>query len=104
MEKQDLTSNERSADGNRGRRRSPSGMEHLYLRELDRADVFDQPDAPSLSLQSFGPVRETCPHCAGQHLTLILRQESVRLAHLFCEHCHACFDARYSSGRCALTI
>lgn len=90
--------------GKDGRRRTHAGMEQLLLRELDRADVFDQPDAPVLPLLSFGAVRETCPHCAGQHLRLILRQETVRIAHLFCEHCHACFDARYPNGRAALTI
>jgi hypothetical protein len=103
MNNQDRTSNDRSAPDN-SRRMAPAGMEHLFLRELNKSDVFDRPDGQPLSLQTFGAVRETCPHCVGRHLRLILRQESVRLAHLFCDHCETCFDARYANGRCALTI
>jgi hypothetical protein len=102
MDKQDLTSADPCATG--GRRRTPATMEHLHLRELDPADVFDQPNAQLLPLLTFGAMRETCPHCTGQHLRLILRQESVRIAHLLCQHCHACFDAHYADGRCALSI
>lgn len=102
MDNQDRTSSHGAAGNNR--RHAHVGMEHLFLRELDRADVFDRPDAPLLPLQSFGAVRETCPHCTGQHLRLVLRQECVRIAHLFCQQCHSCFDARYANGRCALTI
>lgn len=104
MDKQDMTSGDRSANAAHYQRRSPAGMQHLFLRELDPADVFDEEDTPALPLLSFGTVRETCPHCEGQHLRLILRQETVRLAHLLCENCQACFDARYANGRCALTI
>ena len=104
MDNQDHTSSSHGAAGD-NRRQVHAGMEHLFLLELDRADVFDRPEAPLLPLQSFGAVRETCPHCAGQqHLRLVLRQECVRIAHLFCEQCHSCFDARYANGRCALTI
>lgn len=103
MDKQDRINTRDSMAGG-GRRRTAPGMEHLVLRELDRADVFDQPNMPTLLLLSAGAVRETCPHCIGQHLRLILRQESVRMAHLLCERCNACFDARYANGRCALTI
>ncbi|MFD2366246.1 hypothetical protein [Pseudoduganella sp. GCM10020061] len=103
MEKQNVARMDLDA-ASHPQRRANEGMQHLFLRELDPADVFDRPQALSLPLLSFGTVRETCPHCAGQHLKLILRQETVRLAHLFCEHCHACFDARYANGRCALTI
>lgn len=84
-------------------RRSPSGGEPLELLELEPSSVFDHA-ADAEPVRSFGPVRETCPHCPGEHLTLVLRQDSVRRAHLFCEHCGSCFDARYANGRCALTI
>lgn len=103
MDEHDRTRSTHLAAANH-RHQPPPGMGHLLLRELDRADVFDRPEAQLLHLQSFGAVRETCPHCTGQHLRLILRQECVRIAHLFCERCHACFDARYENGRCALTI
>lgn len=103
MNNQELTDTGTGAAGG-GRRKTPPGTEQLLLRELDRADVFDQSDPPVLPLLSFGAVRETCPHCVGQHLRLILRQETVRIAHLFCEHCHACFDAHYANGRGALSI
>jgi hypothetical protein len=33
-----------------------------------------------------------------------LRQQCVRLAHLFCAECHSCFDAHYPNGESALTI
>ena len=76
----------------------------LVLTELSRAAVFDRghgavPDG----VQASGSMRETCPRC-DEHLQLVLRQDAVRLAHLFCDHCGACFDAHYLDGRCALTI
>jgi hypothetical protein len=34
----------------------------------------------------------------------VLRQDSVRVAHLFCADCESCFDAHYRDGAPALTI
>ncbi|HEU4851706.1 MAG TPA: hypothetical protein VFT37_06080 [Telluria sp.] len=79
------------------------GEAPLVLSELEYALVFDE-GAQTEPVLSAGLVRETCPHCPGEHLKLVLRQESVRLAHLFCEKCRTCYDARYLNGRCALTI
>jgi hypothetical protein len=33
-----------------------------------------------------------------------LRQQAVRVAHLFCAECESCFDAHYPNGTPALTI
>lgn len=86
-------------------RRAPHGGDApLILSELEYALVFDQQGGPSAPVLSSGLVRETCPHCPGEHLKLVLRQETVRLAHLFCENCRTCYDAHYLNGRCALTI
>lgn len=89
-----------------GRRHQHNMDETLVLTELDPesvVDKFDGDDKP-LDLMSCGPVRETCPKCRHTHLQLILRQRQVRLAHLFCDKCEACFDAHYQNGICALTI
>ena len=75
----------------------------LVLSTLDRTRVFSS-DAAQSAVRSSGQVRETCPHCTGRHLLLVLRQDCVRLAHLFCDQCNTCFDAHYSNGKCALTI
>ena len=86
-------------------RRAPQGPAHgLVLTELSRAAVFDRGHGvvPE-GVQANGSVRETCPQC-DKHLKLVLRQDAVRLAHLFCDQCGACFDAHYPDGRCALTI
>lgn len=85
----------------RPRRYPPRNEARLVLSTLDRARVFSQDAA---KVRSSGPVRETCPHCAGRHLLLVLRQDCVRLAHLFCDQCNTCFDAHYPNGKCALTI
>lgn len=85
------------------RRNPPPDEAHLVLSALDRARVFSA-DAPGSVVRSSGQVRETCPYCAGHHLLLVLRQDCVRLAHLFCDRCNTCFDAHYPNGRCALTI
>lgn len=78
----------------------------LILSELNPLAVIDQLDDDSapLSLLTFGSVRETCPKCQHTHLKLILRQDSVRMAHLFCADCESCFDAHYANGASALTI
>jgi DNA-directed RNA polymerase subunit M/transcription elongation factor TFIIS len=80
--------------------------DHLRLTELNRAAVVDHADDDSapVSLATFGTVRETCPKCLHTHLYLVLRQRSVRTAHLFCAECAGCFDAHYASGANALTI
>ncbi len=78
----------------------------LVLSELHPdlvVDHLDPEDAP-IDLITFGTVRETCPKCRHTHLKLVLRQRQVRLAHLFCAECHACFDARYTNCAPALSI
>lgn len=78
----------------------------LVLSELNPStvvDACDGIDAP-LNLLTFGNVREVCPKCQQTHLKLVLRQGSVRMAHLFCADCASCFDAHYSDGAHALTI
>lgn len=78
----------------------------LILSELNPhivVDQLDNDDVP-LNLLTFGNVREVCPKCRHTHLKLVLRQNSVRMAHLFCADCEACFDAHYANGAPALTI
>lgn len=87
----------------RPRRAPPRAEARLVLSALDRARVFSSDGAGS-GVRSSGQVRETCPHCTGRHLLLVLRQDCVRLAHLFCDQCNTCFDAHYPNGKCALTI
>ena len=86
------------------RRHHPDGI--LVLTELNPLAVIDQLDDESvpLNLLTFGNVREFCPKCQHTHLKLVLRQNSVRMAHLFCADCQSCFDAHYTNGAPALTI
>lgn len=79
---------------------------NLVLSELHPLAVIDQLDGDSvpLNLLTFGSVREICPKCQHTHLKLVLRQNSVRMAHLFCADCESCFDAHYANGAPALTI
>ena len=79
----------------------------LILEELDPRWVVDgvavngalmAPD-----VQPVGKMRETCPHCPGQPLQLVLRYGPVIRSHLFCEHCTRCFDAKFADGSSALT-
>lgn len=51
-----------------------------------------------------GAIRETCPVCKTVHLKLVLRQMHVKQAHVFCEQCTRCFDARYPDGSSALLM
>lgn len=51
-----------------------------------------------------GEVREVCPDCEGVHLQLVLRQEFVKRAHMYCPECTRCFDARYPDGSAALSL
>lgn len=87
-----------------GRRHHTDG--NLVLSELNPLAVIDQLDGDSapLNLLTFGSVREICPKCQHTHLKLVLRQNSVRMAHLFCADCESCFDAHYTNGAPALTI
>ena len=86
------------------RRHAPA--HELILTELSPEAVVDHLDdeATPLTLITFGSVREACPKCQHADLKLVLRQQCVRVAHLFCAECHGCFDAHYPSGASALTI
>lgn len=86
------------------RRRHEDG--DLVLSELNPGAVVDSLDSNDkpLNLLTFGSVREVCPKCQQTHLKLVLRQGSVRMAHLFCADCASCFDAHYANGAPALTI
>lgn len=90
-------------------RRRSNGADHLILRELNPHVVIDhvetgQADQATLTIMTFGSVREFCPKCQQGSLKLVLRQASVRMAHLFCAECESCFDAQYADGEPALTI
>lgn len=93
-----------------GRRHHAASEDRLCLRELNPDDVIDRlgadgdGDGEGAVATSFGLVRETCPKCPNTHLRLVLRQHSVRIAHLFCANCESCFDACYANGTPALTI
>lgn len=87
-------------------RRCHDGVDNLILRELNPLVVLDNLDGEQapLTLLTFGSVREICPKCQGCNLKLVLRQTSVRMAHLFCAECESCFDARYANGEPALSL
>jgi len=87
------------------RRRHESG-DMLILSELNPKAVVDDLDGDNvpLNLVTFGSVREICPKCRQTHLKLVLRQATVRIAHLFCADCESCFDAHYPNGQPALSI
>ena len=87
-------------------RRHHEDADALVLCELNPLVVVDHLDGEEvpLTLLTFGSVREVCPKCQRTHLKLVLRQNSVRMAHLFCAECESCFDARYPDGAPALTI
>lgn len=87
-------------------RRHHGGADGLVLSELSPSAVVDHLDGEGipLNLLTFGSVREVCPKCRHQHLKLVLRQATVRVAHLFCADCASCFDAHYPNGAPALTI
>ena len=88
----------------RQRRNEPNDT--LVLSELNPRMVVDHVDdeGQPLHVLTFGSVREFCPKCQSGHLKLVLRQSSVRIAHLFCADCTSCFDAQYPHGTPALTI
>jgi hypothetical protein len=87
-------------------RRQQQHVGELVLRELNPLVVVDHLDGDhaTLTLLTFGSVREICPKCQHNNLKLVLRQTSVRMAHLFCAECESCFDAQYADGAPALTI
>jgi len=87
-------------------RRQHEHVDALVLSELNPLVVVDHLDGEhsTLTLLTFGNVREVCPKCQQGNLKLVLRQSSVRMAHLFCADCESCFDARYADGAPALTI
>lgn len=78
----------------------------LILTELNPRQVVDAiaDETQPLELITFGTVREVCPKCQRGGLKLVLRQSSVRMAHLFCADCASCYDAQYPDGAPALTI
>lgn len=88
------------------RQRRNEQDETLVLSELNPRMVVDHVDdeGQPLHVLTFGSVREFCPKCQTGHLKLVLRQSSVRVAHLFCADCTSCFDAHYPNGTPALTI
>lgn len=90
---------------------NPSRRHHgpddsLVLSELNPRTVVDHLEGEGipLNLLTFGNIREACPKCKQHHLKLVLRQATVRVAHLFCADCESCFDAHYPNGAPALTI
>ena len=87
-------------------RRQREEVGFLVLSELNPLIVVDhlEGEQATLTLLTFGNVREVCPKCQQSNLKLVLRQTSVRMAHLFCAECESCFDARYADGAPALTI
>lgn len=87
-----------------GRRHHAANEDQLFLRELNPVDVVDSLGTDGVDALSSGAIRETCPKCENTHLRLVLRQHSVRIAHLSCVNCESCFDACYANGTPALTI
>ncbi|WP_034299190.1 hypothetical protein [Herbaspirillum sp. RV1423] len=85
--------------------------EHLQvtLMELDPREVVDgvvldnglflAPDPIPV-----GAMRETCPHCDGVALQLVLRRHQVKRSHLFCTQCTRCYDALCEGGYSILGI
>lgn len=94
---------QRTPPGGSSRRQHHAGLVLCELNPLVVVDRLDGEEVP-LTLLTFGSVREVCPKCQHTHLKLVLRQTSVRIAHLFCAECEACFDACYPDGAPALTI
>lgn len=78
----------------------------LMLIQLDPASIVDcvKIDQGYLAhdFAIAGEMRETCPECKTSHLKLVLLQNGVKRAHMFCEQCTRCFDACYPDGYSAL--
>jgi hypothetical protein len=87
-------------------------VNELTMIEIDRATVVDSirlddgfaPDFEPDGVFATGAMRELCPACKANHLKLVLRQKHVRHAHLYCENCDKCFDARNPDGSSALEL
>lgn len=82
--------------------------ELLFLLELDPKTVADGKSTGEgivvEDVTASGAMRETCPYCEAGHLRLVLRQKHIKRAHLYCEECTRCFDARYADGTPALSL
>lgn len=78
------------------------------LRELTPPQVVDGVRVgdcfKAAPVQPAGAMRETCPHCTGQALQLVLRNGHVIRSHLFCPACTRCYDAVYPDGCSALSF
>ena len=76
--------------------------EMLFLAQIDPPKVVDGVAVKNGYLSDDiivgGEMRETCPVCKTVHLKIVLRQENVKRAHLFCEQCTRCFNASYHDG------
>jgi hypothetical protein len=100
-----MTNTNLSTPSNRGEHRNKN-TGSFSLVEVDRSNVVDsirlddgyEPDG----VFATGEMRELCPYCKATHLKLVLRQKRVRHAHLFCDYCEKCFDARNPDGSSAL--
>ena len=101
-----LQASEKHTEHTSASRRQHEAVDCLVLCELNPLVVVDHIEGEQnpLTLLTFGSVREVCPKCQRRTLKLVLRQTSVRMAHLFCADCESCFDARYADGAPALTI
>jgi hypothetical protein len=91
----------------REQRHSDGDMPVLMLKDLAPSEVVAGDRLDHLyateEVSSCGIMRETCPVCNEAHLRLVLRQNNVRVSHLYCPHCSRCFDACYPDGTSALT-
>ncbi len=80
----------------------------LTLLELDPRTVIDgvrvEQGFEAQDAKTFGAMREFCPACQDVNLQLVLRQERVKIAHLFCPQCTRCYTASYPDGSCALSL
>jgi DNA-directed RNA polymerase subunit M/transcription elongation factor TFIIS len=102
---QSMESNLSSNDARTDNRKS---MDLFSLIEIDRSSAVDSvrldDGYETDGVFASGEMREVCPQCQANHLKLVLRQKRVRYAHLFCECCSKCFDARYPDGSSALIL
>lgn len=80
----------------------------VTLVELDPREVVDGIMTPNGFLAAdiipVGKMRESCPHCEGVALQLVLRHRHVKQSHLYCSECTRCYDAVTEHGHSILTI
>lgn len=80
----------------------------FFLVEMDPTSVVDgtltSAGWVAEPVTTAGKMRETCPHCKGAPLQLVLRDKNVIRSHLYCDKCTRCYEARYPDGRSALTF